>query len=180
MSAQTYTSLGSLKIYDPNRRDGHLSAATSRPSTTPGRWWATPHAGQHVARRDLAKRDHHGPETRYASILPAGFTLNNATAIDNNGDIAGYGTDSASNTYQAFVIYTLFPSRARWRCAGGPRRPAGLCLAEKEVTTGNPSLERTTPLSPLGEGPGVRADRTAGEQMPHPNPLPKGEGTKKV
>ena len=36
--------------------------------------------------------------------MPAHFTLNNATAIDNNGDIAGWGTDSSNNTYQAFVI----------------------------------------------------------------------------
>ena len=45
--------------------------------------------------------------TLYASILPAGFVLNNATAIDNNGDIAGYGTDSANNTYQAFEILNV-------------------------------------------------------------------------
>ena len=36
--------------------------------------------------------------------MPAGFTLNNATAIDNYGDIAGWGTDSSGNTNQAFVI----------------------------------------------------------------------------
>ena len=30
--------------------------------------------------------------------------LNNATAIDNNGDIAGYGTDGSGHTVQAFVI----------------------------------------------------------------------------
>ena len=48
--------------------------------------------------------------TRYASILAGtGFTLNNATAIDNNGDIAGWGTDSLGNTYQAFVIYNAVP-----------------------------------------------------------------------
>ena len=33
--------------------------------------------------------------------------LNNATAIDNNGDIVGYGTDSSSNTYQAFEILNV-------------------------------------------------------------------------
>ena len=39
--------------------------------------------------------------------------LNNATAIDNNGDIAGYGTDAAGNTYQAFVILqALLPGDA--------------------------------------------------------------------
>ena len=38
------------------------------------------------------------------NILPSGFVLNNATAIDNNGDIVGYGTDSASHASQAFVI----------------------------------------------------------------------------
>ena len=46
------------------------------------------------------------------NILPAGFTLNNATAIDNQGDIAGYGTDAASNTNQAFVIYAPMPGDA--------------------------------------------------------------------
>ena len=46
------------------------------------------------------------------NILPAGFTLNNATAIDNQGDIAGYGTDAASHTNQAFVIYAPMPGDA--------------------------------------------------------------------
>jgi hypothetical protein len=43
--------------------------------------------------------------TEYAGILPAGITLNMATAIDNNGDIAGVCTDALGNTMQAFVIY---------------------------------------------------------------------------
>ena len=43
----------------------------------------------------------------YANVLPAGFVLNNATAIDNRGDIVGYGTDSATNTYQAFELLNL-------------------------------------------------------------------------
>jgi probable HAF family extracellular repeat protein len=42
--------------------------------------------------------------TKYAGILPGGFTLNNATAIDNYGDIAGWGTDGSGNTNQTFVI----------------------------------------------------------------------------
>ena len=42
--------------------------------------------------------------TLYAGILPTGFVLNNATAIDNNGDVAGYGTDSSGHTTQAFLI----------------------------------------------------------------------------
>ena len=46
------------------------------------------------------------------NILPAGFTLNNAMAIDNNGDIAGYGTDAAGHTNQAFVIYAPLPGDA--------------------------------------------------------------------
>ena len=48
----------------------------------------------------------------YAGILPAGFTLNNATAIDDQGDIAGYGTDAADHTNQAFVIYAPTPGDA--------------------------------------------------------------------
>ena len=50
--------------------------------------------------------------TEYASILPAGVVLNNATAIDNNGDIAGVCTDAANNTMQAFVIYAALPGDA--------------------------------------------------------------------
>ena len=46
--------------------------------------------------------------TLYASIL-GNFVLNNATAIDANGDIAGYGTDGSSNTNQAFVIIQPVP-----------------------------------------------------------------------
>ena len=38
------------------------------------------------------------------NILPAGVVLNNATAIDNNGDIAGVCTVNG-NAMQAFVIY---------------------------------------------------------------------------
>jgi probable HAF family extracellular repeat protein len=40
----------------------------------------------------------------YAGILPAGVVLNNATAIDNNGDIAGDCTVDGT-PMQAFVIY---------------------------------------------------------------------------
>jgi hypothetical protein len=36
-----------------------------------------------------------------------GFTLNNATAIDNNGDIVGFGTDSSGHTNQAFEILNV-------------------------------------------------------------------------
>jgi probable HAF family extracellular repeat protein len=47
--------------------------------------------------------------TEYASVLPAGVTLNMATAIDNNGDIAGVCTDASGDTMQAFVIYNTVP-----------------------------------------------------------------------
>ena len=50
--------------------------------------------------------------TEYAGILPPGVVLNNATAIDNNGDIAGVCTDAANNTMQAFVIYAPTPGDA--------------------------------------------------------------------
>jgi hypothetical protein len=36
-----------------------------------------------------------------------GFVLNNATAIDNNGDIVGVGTDSSGHTNQAFEILNV-------------------------------------------------------------------------
>jgi hypothetical protein len=50
--------------------------------------------------------------TEYAGILPAGVTLNMATAIDNDGDIAGVCTDASGNTMQAFVIYNQLPGDA--------------------------------------------------------------------
>ena len=50
--------------------------------------------------------------TVYGSLLPAGFILNDAMAIDDNGDIAGFGTDSAGNTVQAFVLRAFLPGDA--------------------------------------------------------------------
>ena len=47
-----------------------------------------------------------------ADNLPAGFVLNNATAIDDNGDIVGYGTDSAGHTDQAFLLRAALPGDA--------------------------------------------------------------------
>ena len=51
-----------------------------------------------------------------AGILPSGFVLNNATAIDNNGDIAGYGTDGSGHTVQAFVILDQATPEPSARC----------------------------------------------------------------
>ena len=56
--------------------------------------------------------------TLYApSLAGTGFTLDNATAIDNNGDIAGYGHD-ATHTVQAFSFGPFCPATrtrtARW------------------------------------------------------------------
>ena len=48
----------------------------------------------------------------YAATLPAGFVLDNATAIDNNGDIAGYGHDASGHTVQAFLLRALLPGDA--------------------------------------------------------------------
>jgi probable HAF family extracellular repeat protein len=42
--------------------------------------------------------------TLYAGALPLGFVLNAATAINNQGYIAGYGTDAAVNTQQMFLL----------------------------------------------------------------------------
>ena len=39
-----------------------------------------------------------------ANILPSGFVLNAATAINDSGFIVGYGTDSSGNTNQMFVL----------------------------------------------------------------------------
>jgi hypothetical protein len=41
--------------------------------------------------------------------IPAGWTLNNAISIDNNGDIAGYGTNASGTANMGFVI-TGFPT----------------------------------------------------------------------
>jgi hypothetical protein len=47
--------------------------------------------------------------TLYASALPSGFVLNDATGIDDNGDIVGIGTDSASHATQAFLLLSQVP-----------------------------------------------------------------------
>jgi hypothetical protein len=47
--------------------------------------------------------------TLYSGILPSGFVLDNATAIDDNGDIAGYGHDSSGHVEQAFAILNTVP-----------------------------------------------------------------------
>ena len=43
------------------------------------------------------------------NILPTNFVMNNATAIDNHGDIAGYGTDGSGHIIQAFVLVQPVP-----------------------------------------------------------------------
>ena len=53
-----------------------------------------------------------GLNTLYAPVLPSGFVLDNATAIDNNGDIAGYGHDANGHNVQAFVLQALLPGDA--------------------------------------------------------------------
>ena len=110
MGSKQYTSLGSLMIWDPQNGFGSAawcggheqaindSGAVVGYTGTQGSTW---HAAiwQNGTITDL--------NTLYAGILPAGFVLNNATAIDNNGDIVGYGTDASSNTYQAFEILNV-------------------------------------------------------------------------
>ncbi len=52
-------------------------------------------------------------DTLYAPALAGtGFTLDNATAIDDNGDIAGYGHDANGNVEQAFLLQALLPGDA--------------------------------------------------------------------
>ena len=112
MSTHAYTSLGSLQIYDAGvdsgtgtQFGGHAQAINDSgqvvgqiPNSSGGYDAAIWQTGTVT---DL--------NTLYAGILPAGFVLNNALAIDNNGDIAGYGTDASNNTQQAFVIYNAVP-----------------------------------------------------------------------
>ena len=109
MGTETFTSLGNLQIYDAQtptgtgtQFGGHADAindsgeVVGRIALTNGSYDAA--IWQSGTVTDLNKL--------YSGILPAGFTLNNATAIDDKGDIAGYGTDALTNTNQAFVIYT--------------------------------------------------------------------------
>ncbi len=105
MNTQSYTSLGSLMLYDPfavtiDYNGGHEQAINDSGAVVgyigaQGSTWQAA-IWQNGTITNL--------NTEYASILPAGFVLNNATAIDDNGDIVGYGTDSLNNTYQAFEI----------------------------------------------------------------------------
>ncbi len=108
MSSKSYTSLGSLMLYDP---------FVSTLDYNGGHEQAIDNAGQVVGRIDVSGNgsgDWHAAiwqngavtdlNTEYAGILPAGFTMTMATAIDNEGDIAGWGTDASGNTDQAFVI----------------------------------------------------------------------------
>ena len=50
--------------------------------------------------------------TLYHSSLPAGFVLNDAMAVDDKGDVAGFGTDGAGNTVQAFLVRAFLPGDA--------------------------------------------------------------------
>ena len=52
--------------------------------------------------------------TVFASIIPAGWSLTVATAIDDNGDIAGYA--STPSGYEGFVIDRRCRRRNRRRC----------------------------------------------------------------
>ena len=68
---------------------------------------SVPHAAIWIAAGGLQDLN-----TLYAGVLPPGFVLNNATAIDNNGDIVGYGTDALDHTEQAFLLRTGLPGDA--------------------------------------------------------------------
>ena len=118
MKTQAYTMLTGLQIYD-----GQIPTGTG--TQYGGHGQAINDSGQVVGRMLTSSGTYdaaiwqngtltdlntiYGPP---GDILPTGFTLNNATAIDDKGDIAGYGTDAASHTNQAFVIYTPLPGDA--------------------------------------------------------------------
>ena len=68
---------------------------------------------QPVRRRHLEERDRYRPEHALCAVLAGTeFTLDNATAIDDNGDIAGYGHDANGNVEQAFLLGALLPGDA--------------------------------------------------------------------
>jgi probable HAF family extracellular repeat protein len=46
-------------------------------------------------------------QTYFAGALPSNFVLNNATAVSDNGYIAGYGTDGSGDAFQAFRVQLL-------------------------------------------------------------------------
>jgi probable HAF family extracellular repeat protein len=112
MTSQQYTSLGSLMLWDPmgttsSRCGGHEQAINDAGAVVgytgiQGSTWQAA-IWQNGTITNL--------NTEYASILPAGFVLNNATAIDNNGDIVGEGTYNG-NTMQAFEIINSQPGDA--------------------------------------------------------------------
>ncbi|MGA2797328.1 MAG: MG2 domain-containing protein [Thermoguttaceae bacterium] len=57
--------------------------------------------------------------------------------------------------------------------------------AHQQITAGQSgqyrlSYKLTSSPRPLGEGPGVRVEADSAPSSPHPNPLPKGEGTEKT
>jgi hypothetical protein len=123
MNTQQYTSLGGLSLWDPMSGFGSVAwcgnhqQAINNSGAVVGYIGTAPTAGggftgsytwqayiwQNGTLTNL--------NTEYASVLPAGFVLNNATAIDNNGDIVGFGTYNG-NSYQAFEILNLLPGDA--------------------------------------------------------------------
>ena len=44
------------------------------------------------------------------NILPANFTLDAATAVNDAGYIAGWGTDGDGNTQQSFLLVPFCPA----------------------------------------------------------------------
>ena len=110
-STNQITSLGSLQMWDPLSPSyswcgGHEQAINDSGQVvgytgvqSSGTWRAAIWESGTIT--DL--------NTRYTSILPSGVVLNEATAIDNNGDIAGFCTDVASHTVQAFEILNVVP-----------------------------------------------------------------------
>ncbi len=81
--------------------------------------------------------------TVFASIIPAGWSLTVATAINNNGDIAGYA--STPSGYEGFVISAQLPTPepstllfVRHRAGG----PVGLRMAQAEVVPSEDDRQR--------------------------------------
>jgi probable HAF family extracellular repeat protein len=108
IGSSTYTDLGSLRFATPFTAVGAGTGMSNLLNDagqvvgeydTGGGIWHAAIWDSTLGLRDL--------NTVFAAVLPAGFVLNCATAINNCGYIAGYGTDAAAHTKQIFLLSAM-------------------------------------------------------------------------